>query len=287
MTVRTVARRTRRSSSWPAASASSSARQARGLVRVDLASSRRAAPGGGGAEPRGREVGVEDASRGLGDRRQADGPGAAALIVAHARQPTARSAPSGCAAAAQSASVGNERDPHVALAAGAEERARARRRRRARSSRSAQRLGVAVAGHAAPAEERRRPADVLEADRVAARARARRAWPGSASRVVLDVRLVAPRGDRRALHERLRRHAERRAHLLHRRDQQRVAGDEPRAVARHRRALGERVEREHVRRIVDLQHRRGRARRRARSRCRPRRRRARRPRGGSARRARA
>ena len=71
-----------------------------------------------------------------------------------------------------------------------------------------------------------------------------------------DVVLVAPRRDRGELDELRRRDADVRPVALQRRHQLGVAGHEPRAVARHRRALGQRVEHRHVRAVGDLQRRR-------------------------------
>ena len=73
---------------------------------------------------------------------------------------------------------------------------------------------------------------------------------------LLDVRLVAPGGDRGALDHLQRRDADVRAVALERGDDLGVAGGEPGAVAGHRGALGERVEDEHVGAVGDLQRRR-------------------------------
>ncbi len=77
--------------------------------------------------------------------------------------------------------------------------------------------------------------------------------PGVDRAQLLDVALVAPRRDRRALDELLRRHPDRRPERLQRRDQLGIAGDEPRPVARHRRAFAQRVEREDVRQVPRLE----------------------------------
>ena len=125
---------------------------------------------------------------------------------------------------------------------------------------------------------RRRPA---RGPRRAAPAGRPRAWPrsarGSRRRAVL-----VPRHDRRALDERLRRGADVRPVALEGADELGVAGHEARPVARHRRALGERVEREHVRAVGDLQRRRRAGRRRTTARSTPRRRRGPRRARGSA-----
>ena len=147
-------------------------------------------------------------------------------------------------------------------------------------------LGVAVARHAAPEEEAARPADGLEAGDAQRRLQHRPLGPVALPRLV-DVALVAPRGDRRALQERRRRDPDVRA----------ASASSPRSAAGRRRrsrcdsrastsawtASGRRA-RPSGRRSAGQ---RREDRRRARSRCRPRRRRARRRCDGSARRARA
>ena len=70
---------------------------------------------------------------------------------------------------------------------------------------------------------------------------------------LLDVAFVVPRHDRRTLDELLRRRSDRRAVRLQRRDDLRRRGDEARAIAGHRRALAERVERDDARAIRDLE----------------------------------
>jgi hypothetical protein len=85
---------------------------------------------------------------------------------------------------------------------------------------------------------------------------------GALARVALagggHVLLVVPGDDRRPLDEFLRRRADRRPERLQRRDQIGVAGDEARAVAGHRGALGERVEHRDACAIVELERRAGR-----------------------------
>src|SRR5439155_24383915 len=71
----------------------------------------------------------------------------------------------------------------------------------------------------------------------------------------VDVLLVAPRRGRGTLDELLRRDADVGPVALERRDDLRVAGREPAAVAGHRRALAERVERDDVRAIDQRQRR--------------------------------
>ena len=72
---------------------------------------------------------------------------------------------------------------------------------------------------------------------------------------VRDVGLVAPGDDGGALDELLRRRPDRRAEGLQRRDQRRIAGREAAAVPRHRAALRERVEDDHVGSVAELQRR--------------------------------
>src|SRR6185295_4732940 len=69
----------------------------------------------------------------------------------------------------------------------------------------------------------------------------------------LDVLLVVPGDDRRALHELLRRRADRRPELLERGDEILVGGDEPGAVAGHGRSLAERVEHRNVPAVACLE----------------------------------
>ena len=168
---------------------------------------------------------------------------------------------------------GHEREADVALARARRGTIPAPRPRRARagasrSPRTSRRPGSRPRGTSSPARRR-------------CGARCARTGRGTASRFAgvrrprpLDVLLVAPGDDRRALHELLRCRADVRAELLQRRDELGVAGDEARAVAGHRRALRERVEDRQVRPVRRAGAPR-RAARRTRARCTPRRRRAR------------
>ena len=70
---------------------------------------------------------------------------------------------------------------------------------------------------------------------------------------LLDVTLVVPGRDGRALHELLRRRAHRRTVRLQRRHDLGRAGDEPGAVAGHRRALAQRLEDDHARAVGRLE----------------------------------
>jgi hypothetical protein len=115
-----------------------------------------------------------------------------------------------------------------------------------------QREGLRVAGDAQPQEEGRVAAGGLHAGG-AQRGQQRVALGGVARPRLGHVLLVAPGGDRRPLHERLRRHAHVRPVALERGDDRRVARREPRAVPRHGGALGERVEHHDVGQIPDAQ----------------------------------
>ena len=150
---------------------------------------------------------------------------------------------------------------------------RARRRCRARASACGERLRRLAGRASRPrgTSSRRRPRRGSPCARARAEASARlRAYRSRASR---DVLLVAPRGDRRALDELLRRRSDGRPIHPERVDHLGRARDEPGAVAGHRRALAQAVEDDEPRSVGRLERRDGRPRR-TRARCRPRRRRA-------------
>ena len=193
-------------------------------------------------------------------------------LLAHART-SAKSRSSEPAARSHSSRVGHHRHPHVALALRSEERPgrdddvraiqqleRPGQRRAFARDRDPQVEGCLAARdvHAVPREqvEEHRPLGRVPRP------------------VLLDVALVAPGRDARALDELLRGDADRRAEPLQRGDQGRVAGREAAAVAGHRRALAQRVEHHHVGEVAAAAARRAAARRRTTARCRPRRRRA-------------
>jgi hypothetical protein len=139
----------------------------------------------------------------------------------------------------------------VALAAGAEERPGRHDDAEVVEHPHREALGV-LAGHAQPQEEARVAARGLEAG--GEQGREQDVALGGVPRAGLDhVLLVAPRRDRRALDELLGHGPDVRAIALERGDQLRVAGGEPEPVAGHRRALGERVERDDVGAVGDLQ----------------------------------
>ena len=128
-------------------------------------------------------------------------------------------------------------------------RSRARRRSRGASSRSAHASEDSPAGTSTQR--------YIVASLAATRQPLRSSTSSSTSRFrryalsrALDVVLVAPGDDRRPLDELLRRCARRGTIRAQRGDDVRRTGDEARAVARHRRALGQRLEDDDVRPVL-------------------------------------
>ena len=111
---------------------------------------------------------------------------------------------------------------------------------------------AASASEPQPQEERRVAACAAQAHRLQ-RGQHRVALGPVALAHLVDVRLVVPGRDRRPLEELRRRDADVRPVLLQRGDDLGIAGDEPRAVAGHRRALRQRVEHNNIRAVADLQ----------------------------------
>ncbi len=113
-------------------------------------------------------------------------------------------------------------------------------------------LGVLAVGHPQPQEERGVAAGGLQAG-LQQGGEERRALGAIALADLGHVLLVGPRGRGRALDEGLRRDADVRAVALEGGDDRGIAGGEARAIAGHRRALGERVEDDDVGAVGELQ----------------------------------